>query len=72
MIRMQDLSVALMLLSPGPVMALQGAHRSEGNGDEVDCVPRVYIKTMNDRILKPEQQDAKNKRRPCTIPSLCT
>ncbi|XP_004294719.1 PREDICTED: methylesterase 17-like [Fragaria vesca subsp. vesca] len=59
----QDSSLASMLLRPGPVMALQGA-RFKGNGDEVDCVPRVYIKTMKDRVLKPEQQDAMIKRWP--------
>lgn len=45
-----------MLLKPGPLIALQTAKFEEDK--EVDTVPRVYIKTAHDRVLKPEQQDA--------------
>lgn len=45
-----------MLLRRGPVYALQSAKFKEGD-DSVEEVPRVYIKTMYDRVVKPEQQD---------------
>lgn len=33
-------------------------------GDELERVPRIYIKTLQDRMLKPEQQDMMIKRWP--------
>lgn len=45
-----------MLLRPGPVYALQSAKFKEVN-EGVEKVPRVYIKTMHDRVVKPDQQD---------------
>lgn len=53
---LEDFTLATMLLRPGPVYALQSAQFKEGNED-VETVPHVYIKTMYDRVLKPEQQD---------------
>ena len=47
-----------MLLRPGPILALQTAQFTEGNDDDADKVPRVYIKTEYDRVVKPEQQKA--------------
>ncbi|XP_040993831.1 methylesterase 17-like [Juglans microcarpa x Juglans regia] len=58
----EDAILASMLLRPGPMQAVGGA-RFVG-GPDVDRVPRVYIKTMQDRVLKPEQQDAMIKRWP--------
>ncbi|KAK9046932.1 hypothetical protein V6N11_052801 [Hibiscus sabdariffa] len=46
-----------MLLRPGPIMALSSA-RLEGEGESVEKVGRVYIKTMHDNVLKPDQQEA--------------
>lgn len=51
-----------MLLRPGPMQAVGGARFA--GGADVNRVPRVYIKTMQDRVLKPEQQDAMIKRWP--------
>lgn len=59
----QDSTLASMLMSPGPVRALHSV-RFEGTADAADCVPRVYIKTMQDHVIKPEQQDAMIKRWP--------
>jgi hypothetical protein len=44
-----------MLLRPGPVRALKGA-RFEG-GKDADSVPRIYIKTLHDQMLKPMKQE---------------
>ncbi|KAI3847153.1 hypothetical protein MKW92_011446 [Papaver armeniacum] len=56
---LEDSTLASMLLKPGPIRALQGAQFKEtGNDNDIDVVTRVYIKTLNDRIVKPEQQDA--------------
>lgn len=49
-----------MLLRPGPILALQMARFTED--DDVDKVPRVFIKTLQDRVVKPEQQNAMIKR----------
>lgn len=57
----QDSTLASMLLRPGPLRALQGA---KFTGEGADLVRRVYIKTMHDRVLKPEQQDAMIRRWP--------
>ncbi|RZC82584.1 hypothetical protein C5167_045369 [Papaver somniferum] len=56
---LEDSTLASMLLKPGPIRALQGAQFKETCHDnDIDKVTRVYIKTLNDRIVKPEQQDA--------------
>ena len=55
-----------MLLRPGPIKAIQNA-RFVAVADEdhnVDKVPRIYIKTTYDRVVKPEQQAAMIKRWP--------
>lgn len=51
-----------MLLRPGPILALTSAMFVEDG--EVEKVPRVYIRTMQDNVLKPEQQEAMIKRWP--------
>lgn len=52
---MQDSTLAAMLLKPGPVTALMTAKFPE---EGMERVRRVYIKTAQDRVVKPEQQDA--------------
>lgn len=59
----EDSTLASMLLRPGPILALQTARFSEGPS-EIDKVPRVFIKTMQDRVVKPAQQDAMIERWP--------
>ncbi|KAI3748931.1 hypothetical protein L6452_12372 [Arctium lappa] len=53
---LEDFMLAAMLLRPGPIYAIQSARFKDGN-EGVDKVPRVYIKTMYDKVIKPEQQD---------------
>ncbi|KAL9418775.1 hypothetical protein AB3S75_036681 [Citrus x aurantiifolia] len=60
----EDSTLAAMLLRPGPILALNSARFTGENHEEADRVPRVYIKTMHDRVVKPEQQDAMIKRWP--------
>lgn len=57
----EDATLASMLLRPGPVLALVTAQFND-EGDDVDKVPRVFIKTLSDHVVKPEQQDAMIKR----------
>ncbi|KAF5200153.1 Methylesterase [Thalictrum thalictroides] len=54
---LEDSALASMLLKPGPLRALQSA-RFVVEEEDVDQVQRVYIKTMNDHVIKPNQQDA--------------
>ncbi|XP_061356063.1 methylesterase 17-like [Gastrolobium bilobum] len=58
----EDSTLAAMLLRPGPLLALTSAQFTED--DEVEKVPRVYIRTRHDRVMKPEQQEAMIKRWP--------
>ncbi|KAG2724033.1 hypothetical protein I3760_02G199600 [Carya illinoinensis] len=58
----EDSTLAGMLLKPGPLKALLTA-RFTGDHN-IDKVPRIYIKTAHDRVVKPEQQDAMIKRWP--------
>lgn len=52
-----------MLLRPGPIQALTTA--KFGDGDEkLDDVPRIYIRTTQDNVMKPEQQEAMIKKWP--------
>lgn len=59
----QDSTLAAMLLRPGPLLALMSAQFRE-DGDEVEKVRRVYIRTRHDKVVKPEQQEAMIKRWP--------
>ncbi|KAK7282450.1 hypothetical protein RIF29_11232 [Crotalaria pallida] len=64
----EDSTLAAMLLKPGPMLALNNAQFTEDDSDEVEKVPRVYIRTKHDKVVKPEQQDAMIKRwSPCTV-----
>lgn len=58
----QDSTLAAMLLRPGPLPAILSAQFSETS--DIDKVPRVYIKTMHDNVVKPAQQEAMIKRWP--------
>ncbi|XP_073305372.1 methylesterase 17 isoform X1 [Primulina huaijiensis] len=58
----QDSCLAAMLLKPGPIQALQSATFTET--EDSDKVPRIYIKTSRDRILRSYQQDAMIKKWP--------
>ncbi|CAA2986913.1 methylesterase 17 [Olea europaea subsp. europaea] len=58
----EDSTLAAMLLRPGPIQALTRAQFKEGENTE--NVPRIYIKTTQDNVVKPEQQDAMIKRWP--------
>lgn len=49
-----------MLLRAAPIRALKGAQFEEGK--DADSVPRVYIKTLHDHLLKLVQQEAMIKR----------
>ena len=63
----QDSTLAGMLLRPGPLQALTSARFREAENEEesvVENVPRVYIKTMHDRVVKAEQQEAMIKKWP--------
>uniref|UniRef100_J3N5J4 AB hydrolase-1 domain-containing protein n=1 Tax=Oryza brachyantha TaxID=4533 RepID=J3N5J4_ORYBR len=57
----EDSALASILLRPWPT-ALSTARfcsgADEGDKSVIDRVPRVYIKTANDRMVKPEQQEA--------------
>uniref|UniRef100_A0A803P006 Uncharacterized protein n=1 Tax=Cannabis sativa TaxID=3483 RepID=A0A803P006_CANSA len=65
----EDCTLASMLQRPGPILAIQSAKFTESN--DVDKVPRVYIKTLQDRVVKPEQQEAMIKRwRPLDVYAL--
>ncbi|XP_030534322.1 methylesterase 17 isoform X1 [Rhodamnia argentea] len=55
---LEDSTLAAMLLKPGPVTALMTAKFPEEEAEGVERVRRVYIKTAQDRVVKPEQQDS--------------
>lgn len=52
----EDSTLAAMLLRPGPLLALTSAQFRENI--EVEKVPRVYIRTRQDNVVKPKQQEA--------------
>ncbi|CAN8269475.1 unnamed protein product [Cochlearia groenlandica] len=63
----QEFALSAIMMRPAPLLALITAKIEEPKGDEeedVEQVPRVYIKTLHDRVMKPEQQDAMIKRWP--------
>lgn len=54
-----------MLLRPGPVQALISAKFGENEGEgEGEQVPRIYVRTTQDNVIKPEQQEAMIKKWP--------
>ncbi|KAJ9167357.1 hypothetical protein P3X46_022018 [Hevea brasiliensis] len=52
----EDLTLASSLLRPAPCRAFRSAQFV--GGEDADSVPRVYIKTLHDRVLKLSQQEA--------------
>uniref|UniRef100_A0A7N0THQ2 AB hydrolase-1 domain-containing protein n=1 Tax=Kalanchoe fedtschenkoi TaxID=63787 RepID=A0A7N0THQ2_KALFE len=52
----EDSTLAAMLVQPGPLQAILEAKFDEGPA--VEAVPRVFIKTLRDRVVTPDQQDA--------------
>ncbi|GAB4827721.1 hypothetical protein Ancab_034607 [Ancistrocladus abbreviatus] len=54
---LEDCTLAAMLLRPASLRALYAAKFTK-ESDEWDKVQRVYIKTLQDKVMKPEQQDA--------------
>ncbi|KAJ7965168.1 Methylesterase 17 [Quillaja saponaria] len=54
----EDSTLAAMLLRAGPIQAIVSARftQKEEAEKEVDKVRRVYIKTLHDRVVKPDQQ----------------
>uniref|UniRef100_UPI001CB913C1 methylesterase 17-like n=1 Tax=Erigeron canadensis TaxID=72917 RepID=UPI001CB913C1 len=54
---LEDYILASMLLRPGPLCAILNARFPEAN-ESIEKVPRVYIKTMYDNVVKPHQQDS--------------
>ncbi|XP_031486885.2 methylesterase 17-like [Nymphaea colorata] len=59
----EDILLASALLKPAPAHAMQTA-RFNNTGVDVDGVPRVYVKTMMDKVLEHEVQDAMIKKWP--------
>ncbi|XP_022134269.1 methylesterase 17 [Momordica charantia] len=62
----EDSTLGAMLLRPGPILALKTAQFREEE-EFADKVKRVFIRTMYDRVIKREQQDAMIKRWPPEI-----
>ncbi|CAJ1974532.1 unnamed protein product [Sphenostylis stenocarpa] len=60
----EDSTLAAMLLRPGPLLALMNARFREDGGEVMEKVPRVYIRTRHDKVVKPEQQEAMIKKWP--------
>lgn len=55
---LEDITLAEMLLRPVPIRALRDAAFPDDHGKEIDEVPRVYIKTLDDNTISQEGQDA--------------
>lgn len=60
----EDVAVASILLRPAPCLAFKTARFDGPAEGGLERVPRVYIKTLQDRVLKSEQQEAMIKRWP--------
>lgn len=52
------------MMRPAPLLALTTAKVEEEEANDMAHVPRVYMKTLHDRVMKPKQQDAMVKRWP--------
>ena len=66
LVNVKECVLAALMMRPAPLLALTTAKMEEGKGkdEEEELVPRVYIKTLHDRVMKPEQQEAMMKRWP--------
>ncbi|CAH2054134.1 unnamed protein product [Thlaspi arvense] len=61
----QDCALAALMMRPAPLLALTTAKLDEEEEEgDMAHVPRVYIKTLQDRVVKPEQQEVMIKRWP--------
>ncbi|CAA7041459.1 unnamed protein product [Microthlaspi erraticum] len=61
----QECALAALMMRPAPLLALTTAKvEEEEEENDMAHVPRVYMKTLHDRVMKPEQQDAMVKRWP--------
>ncbi|XP_062081626.1 pheophorbidase-like isoform X4 [Humulus lupulus] len=60
----QDFILASMLLRPSPARALHSANVVKNGCLENIVVPRVFIKTMKDKLFKPERQESMIKQWP--------
>lgn len=60
---LEDCTLASMLLRPCPLVFTDVKFKG---GEDSERVPRVYIKTLQDRVVKPNQQDEMIKRWPPT------
>lgn len=58
----EDSALASMLLRPGPIKAIVSAKFP--NSQDINKVPRVYIKTTRDHVVKPDQQESMIRRWP--------
>ncbi|KAE8709787.1 Methylesterase 17 [Hibiscus syriacus] len=66
-----DSTLAEMVLRLGPVLAPRSARFEEEDGESVEKVGRVYIRTMHDNVVIPEQQEAMIKKwPPCQVYAL--
>lgn len=64
----QEYRLATMLLRPAPLRAFQGTQlQFTDEGENAESVPRVFIKTLLDKVIKPEQQDAMVNRWPPSL-----
>jgi hypothetical protein len=63
---LQDSALASILLRPWPTALSTARFTGDDGGVEsfIDRVRRVYIKTANDRMVQPEQQEAMIRRWP--------
>ncbi|KAL2897938.1 Methylesterase 17 [Bienertia sinuspersici] len=59
---LEDCALAAMLLRPFPLVVTKATHKGEENN--IEMVPRIYIKTLQDKAIKEEQQDAMTKKWP--------
>ncbi|KAL8154361.1 hypothetical protein V2J09_012121 [Rumex salicifolius] len=54
----EDFALMKILSRPAPIRAIVASKIMEDETRESEIVPRVYIKTNRDRVLKPNQQNA--------------
>ncbi|CAN1852431.1 Methylesterase 17 [Linum perenne] len=62
----EDVTLASMLLKPGPVIALRSARFDGLTSSSSEAVERVYIKAIQDNVVKLEQQETMIRRWPPT------
>lgn len=60
----EDSTLATLLVRPGPIRAFSNPIFNLNGGNEIDKVPRIYIKTTHDNALKLAKQEAMVKKWP--------